>query len=263
MALRIRTSPRRNPQKERETINSTDDDLETALLSPTKLSNFHEDMEIDLPPPAAPTMSPSPSRPSGRERRNPSITPRKFTRFFTPRIVETTRPSSSRRALIDITQPALNETSPARTTRRTGILDSSPPPEFPRDLKRRKVFHTPDATPDSKEHGYHGRHSGESDALHSSPCERSSATLYKTIEEEPPVEAKRIVPLRSRGFGGQILERNHGSTAGRFGRQHHVYPVNGKFPSQHSRFSTNQGRLARSYSTIPYQTERCTHQHEY
>lgn len=68
----------------------------------------------------------SPPPPSGKERRNPSVTPRRFRKFFTP----TTRSMRARRILSDLDEPSLNRQQPPSSPRslRSGddVLGSSP-----------------------------------------------------------------------------------------------------------------------------------------
>lgn len=79
-----------------------------------------------------------------KEKKAPSITPRRFTRFFTPRSNGSST-KSSRRLLFDVGS-ATNARSPAQSS---PLKPFSPangqentPPPFTRDLKRRKVAHT-------------------------------------------------------------------------------------------------------------------------
>ncbi|KAL1878065.1 hypothetical protein VTK73DRAFT_8116 [Phialemonium thermophilum] len=88
-----------------------------------------------------------------KERRNPSITPRKFKRFFTPRSRVPSVPSAARRALRDLAGPVLNRcqtpSSPLKPILEGGILrDNSQPADQHRAPKRRKVLHrTPETSP--------------------------------------------------------------------------------------------------------------------
>lgn len=68
----------------------------------------------------------SPPPPSGKERRNPSVTPRRFRKFFTP----TTRSMRARRILSDLDEPSLNRqqlpSSPRSLRGGDDVLGSSP-----------------------------------------------------------------------------------------------------------------------------------------
>ncbi len=168
-----------------------------------------------------------------KERRNPSVTPRKFRRFFTPRshgaII------SARQALQEITQPNLKrngvQSSPLPPFQGIGGLDSSG--MFTRDIKRRKMLHTPEPTPE------HAR-GGSNEQVHnsiqqgayipSSPCERALHFIDEEDELLPTTPTwgppERIVPFADRGLAGQLLNLSIQGSSGT-GRQHHVYPVEG------------------------------------
>jgi hypothetical protein len=75
---------------------------------------------------SSPVFSSPPPPPSGKERRNPSVTPRRFRKFFTP----TTRSMRPRRILSDLDEPSLNRQQMLLSPRslRSGgdVLGSSP-----------------------------------------------------------------------------------------------------------------------------------------
>ena len=203
----------------------------------------------------------SPPRPSNgrKERRNPSVTPRKFNRFFTPRSHGYQQTTASRHALNDITAPANNrgvaQSSPLRP-KTPDSQENQNPMLFARDLKRRKLVHTPEGSPErsflSKRKGVVAGNGGKARAnshnIQSSPCERvgrstpytgevdeleeleeAEAGVYEDDEDEeqllPPKPVKRIVPLSDRGLGGRLLQLSLGNSI----RQHHEYPVNGAY----------------------------------
>ncbi|TVY36695.1 Cell division cycle protein [Lachnellula subtilissima] len=190
-----------------------------------------------------------------KERRNPSVTPRKFNRFFTPRSHGYRQTTASRRALNDITAPANNhntvQSSPLRPKNSSDNQENQSPLLFERDLKRRKLDHTPEGSPErsflSKRNGVitgnGGKARGSSQNIPSSPCERVRSTLYTEDREEleeleeveaegdydedeepflPPKPVERIVPLSDRGLAGRLLQLSLGNSI----RQHHEYPVN-------------------------------------
>ncbi|KAL2075297.1 hypothetical protein VTL71DRAFT_240 [Oculimacula yallundae] len=184
-----------------------------------------------IPPPHSPTRK-------NKERRAPSVTPRKFTRFFAPRSSHGSLPNTrSRKALIDIAAPnAINrytQSSPLQPFRDINGQESSPL-GFTRESKRRKVFHTPEL-PDGKELGYVGAHDEESNTagLLSSPCERAVRDLHFIEEDDetmsevedgelhPTEPVKQIVRLQHRGLAGQLLHRSIGTST-----RHYSYPVN-------------------------------------
>ena len=71
------------------------------------------------------------------------------------------------------------------------------------------------------------------DQIPSSPCARITGEVGDAEDEEAgkfrasSAPLNRIVPLASRGLGGQLLNRTLGRST-RSRRQHLVYPVNGK-----------------------------------
>ncbi|TVY84230.1 Cell division cycle protein cdt2 [Lachnellula suecica] len=187
-----------------------------------------------------------PSIPEGqKERRNPSITPRKFNRFFTPRSHGSRQITASRQALVDITAPANNrgvtQSSPIRP-KSSDSLENQNPMIFGRDLKRRKLVHTPEGSPERKKYGIargsgrKARHSSQN--LQSSPCERQNTSFLEEVDEMeitdleeesdededilPPKPVKRITALSDRGLGASLLNLSLGNSI----RQYHEYPVN-------------------------------------
>ncbi|KAK3398940.1 WD40-repeat-containing domain protein [Sordaria brevicollis] len=94
-----------------------------------------------------PIPSSPPSRSSAKERRNPSITPRKFKRFFTPRVIaNNSNPTASQRALRDLAGPLLQRghtpSSPLRPISEEEIPDVLPSlQDAQRSSKRRKIAH--------------------------------------------------------------------------------------------------------------------------
>ncbi|EKD19974.1 uncharacterized protein L3040_002347 [Drepanopeziza brunnea f. sp. 'multigermtubi'] len=169
---------------------------------------------------ASKNLTPPRSTKKRKERRDPSVTPRKFKRFFTPQSYRSAVNPVSRKFLNDITaQPAMNrntQSSPLRPFRRlvTG-QDSSPLGFASRESKRRKVH---DMVNQGKEVGYVGPHDG----VMSSPCERAvkySGEMDTECESEdeddgilpPHGTVKRTVRLEERGLGGQLLRRSIGT----------------------------------------------------
>ncbi|KAI6708845.1 hypothetical protein PZA11_006087 [Diplocarpon coronariae] len=163
-----------------------------------------------------------------KERREPSVTPRKFTRFFAPKIYGSLPRSKARQALNDITTPALNritQSSPIRPFRDTDGPGSSPLGLLTRESKRRKFYHALETS--NKEHGFVGSHH---DGVMSSPCERAmhafgdgDSESEEEIEEPVrPQPLKRIRRMEDRGLGGQLFSRSIGTST----RQRCVYPVN-------------------------------------
>ena len=207
-------------------------------------TNFAEESVLPSSPPVPSSRNLSPPRASGKESRQPSVTPRKFRRFFTPRS-HGYQHSSARRALYEISAPALNrnvtQSSPLRPFRNINSKEETPH-SFIRGSKRQKTTHTPETPPQKGSRPFHCTASESievenGEMILSSPCERAAPdTNYldrDSIEEEQeqeypqPVEPlKRIISRVDMGLGGQLLNLSIGSSVGRR-RQNYVYPVNG------------------------------------
>ncbi|KAG0648899.1 Cell division cycle cdt2 [Hyphodiscus hymeniophilus] len=208
-----------------------------------------QELPLSNPPSSSPQAPPPDYGQSGRkERRQPSITPKKFSRFFTPRSLLPKGPA--RQILNDITSPSNNRrgvlSSPIQFNGRVDRDDN--PSTFPRGLKRRKLLHTPEEISEhilagSKAQEEYERLQDENvdddlQNLQSSPCER--AANLDRVEEEEEVEGmelesemeekysrplQRIIPIDHRGHGGSLLQSMSGLPT-RSRRQHHAYPVN-------------------------------------
>ncbi|KAJ5770358.1 uncharacterized protein N7511_002409 [Penicillium nucicola] len=97
-----------------------------------------------LPPPEPPSSPPSISSDAGgrrRARKPPTVTPRSFRRFFTPRSLlptadNTTTPSTSRQALRALTSPAVNRLGPAFSRTSKAGSTRSPHDGLPEDFVR-------------------------------------------------------------------------------------------------------------------------------
>ncbi|EAQ90617.1 hypothetical protein CHGG_02552 [Chaetomium globosum CBS 148.51] len=178
-------------------------------------------------------LSSPPRAPSthGKERRNPSITPRKFQRFFTPRSRVSSKPSAARKALCDLTAPALNRyqtpSSPLKPISEELYL---PLPQEAHRGKRRKFNHS---TPE-KQTTYLPSPLQSSPLLPTadlrpglaSPIQslRSRRALQDVVyrdddvsedeDEVPEVMAaplKAPVPLHRWGLGAQLVQRMTGA----------------------------------------------------
>jgi hypothetical protein len=246
-------------------------------------SGFSQEIPLSNPQSSFSPQRPPPTygRDGRKERRNPSITPRKFSKFFTPRSQASTNSTSARQALNDITAPSNNRpgvlSSPIRFTSRIRAEKKDNLSTFPRDLKRRKLLHTPEPTPErtyphTKEHGFEVLEDEDEDNddfpnIQSSPCERAAHLDRK--EEEDKVEddenvyqepLRRIIPIGRRGLGGKLLQSMSGLPT-RNGRQHHVYPTNGNDSFDGLRgteLTTSQiGKMRLHLSTANQQTCIC------
>lgn len=189
----------------------------------------------------------SPQPPSTRERRNPSVTPRKFRKFFTPRSYGPATRASTRNALHDITTNNVHQSqsSPIRAPRSLNELSNEPPssPPVPRDLKRRKLFHTTpstspiNASPRENCPGFEFMENikpkdNNSLKVDSSWSQMASAVVEPIVQSTPKVLVKRINTVDNRGLASQLLHMNIGSSS--TGRTQRFVPyVNGTLPSSH------------------------------
>ncbi|KAK6834908.1 WD40 repeat-like protein [Apiospora arundinis] len=174
-----------------------------------------------------------PRRSHGKERRNPSITPRKFKRFFTPRPnlrSHSTHISPARKALRDLAGPQINNRyqTPAPSS------PLQPPNEEDEDqvidenfasndraTKRRKFNHTPESSPCRPEPLEYGsiKPSPISKPALLSPIGslQSSQGVLGSQESDDdddiPIAkpVKRLAPLTARGLGAQMLQRELGA----------------------------------------------------
>ncbi|KAI0122942.1 WD40-repeat-containing domain protein [Xylariales sp. AK1849] len=182
-----------------------------------------------------------PRRSNGKERRNPSITPRKFRRFFTPRVSSHLSPaniSPARKALRDLAAPDLNKqyhtptpSSPLRPPTRDDHVQDENDIGNAR-VKRRKIHHTPDSSPcrpQPLEPSANLRPSVEKsallspiDSLQSSQVLESDESEDEDMFDQEPVE--RVACPTSRCLAGQILQREMGGTP-RAGRSYVSNPV--------------------------------------
>ncbi|TQS34622.1 hypothetical protein Golomagni_04987 [Golovinomyces magnicellulatus] len=160
-------------------------------------------------------------------RRDPSVTPRKFKRFFTPRNIKSFE-ACSPETFLEIVEP-ISKVGDIRSSsvRRFEDLNTSPLENLLPDRKKR--CNTPSSCP--------GYAAGKKDLnlatgctrdtqneLHLlSPCEH--AIRISNIRIEKSNISKRILPLRSRGLAGQLFERSFGHSFGIEGKSH-IYPVN-------------------------------------
>lgn len=162
---------------------------------------------------------------SRKQRRPPPITPKRFTRFFTPRNSShgSSRASlsSSGRQLQDITRAAVNRNAATRTTPRKTVnfVDiEAPPVRTPssRECKRKNPYLSPESSPAQ---------------FHSSPSKRSryvSPDPVDVLEDEPEIEEAPVftAPIRRLGtLGGtsRRLQRSFGGilSVGRGFRRDH------------------------------------------
>ncbi|KAK4127844.1 WD40 repeat-like protein [Parathielavia appendiculata] len=174
---------------------------------------------------------PGASTSRGKERRNPSITPRKFQRFFTPRSRVSSKPSAARKALCDLTAPALNRcqtpSSPLKPIseelgmphhqdshrgKRRKINHSTPEKQLnhlPSPLKSSPLLPTADLRPALRS-PFRSLRSRQ--ALQDGVYRDDDVPEDDQEELEPTVaEPKKPVPLHRRGLGAQLVQRMTGA----------------------------------------------------
>ncbi|KAI1175486.1 WD40-repeat-containing domain protein [Nemania sp. FL0916] len=178
----------------------------------------------------------SPPRRSRKQRKDPSITPRKFERFFTPRSRVPSQPSPARKALRALGAPSVNQRyqTPAPSSPLKPLFEEEEnggnggnvddgslalPCRLP---KRRKMQHTPESSParpspaDCPSYGLSGGLLSPMRSLNSSQelCELddddddddSSRAMWQPPSQPP----KPLVALPRRGTAGQLAQRELG-----------------------------------------------------
>ncbi|KAI0872740.1 WD40-repeat-containing domain protein [Hypoxylon argillaceum] len=180
-----------------------------------------------------------PRQRSGKERKDPSITPRKFKRFFTPRSRSRvpSQLSPARKALRDLGAPTINQRyqTPAPSSPLRPVFEEEPEDE---DLmlqsyqvpKRRKIQHTPESSPirllpTGLSYGL------EAGLLSPIQSLSSSQELCDVDDEYSDEElllssypSKPLVSLPSRGLAGQLAQRELGGLP-RAGRSYMSFPA--------------------------------------
>jgi hypothetical protein len=187
-----------------------------------------------------------PRHSNGKERKNPSITPRKFRRFFTPRPRvpshhRSAHISPARRALRALAAPEVNNryqtpapSSPLKPPTEEDYIQGENAVENTR-AKRRKIHHTPESSPCRPQHLESSTHVqpsvGGLALLSPMLSMKSSQELSESDESEDedllsqkPI--KRLSPLTSRGMAGHLIQRETGGMP-RPGRSYMSYPVAG------------------------------------
>lgn len=164
---------------------------------------------------------------SKKEKRQSSVTPRKFTRFFTPRSHRSFVASSFRGALNDIMAPVRyrNGIQSCPLTPVNGLLgQENVHVAFPRDMKRRKLLHTPSSSPDesspeksckfSRLFDIHIEDLEEYSNIQTSACQPNSEECYKEghMQVRPKTYplVQRIQQLEARGLAGRLVQLSLG-----------------------------------------------------
>ncbi|KAI0201251.1 WD40-repeat-containing domain protein [Astrocystis sublimbata] len=175
---------------------------------------------------------------SGKERKDPSITPRKFKRFFTPRNRVPSQPSPARKALRNLAAPAVNQRyqTPAPSSPLAPVFEEELHVEDPDHQsysvpKRRKIQHTPESSPvrpSPLATISHGLDPGLLSPIRSLCSSQDICELDdESSDEDLPTISLPPKPLRSlpnRGLAGQLAQRELGGLP-RAGYAHMSYPA--------------------------------------
>lgn len=176
-----------------------------------------------------------PQRRLGKEKRNPSITPRKFRRFFTPRSRVSSHGSPACKALRDIALPELNRLpTPALSSPPKQLFDNGedPPAHNGGQAKRRKINNCPESSPcqpsfDTDAVRFQLSNTAKPGLL--SPI-KSLASSQEILEDDGSEDEtrplRRLSPLTTRGLAGHLLQRQLGAMP-RSGRSYMSFPVSG------------------------------------
>ncbi|KAI8625361.1 WD40-repeat-containing domain protein [Xylariaceae sp. FL1651] len=178
-----------------------------------------------------------PRQRSGKERKDPSITPRKFKRFFTPRSRVPSQLSPARKALRDLGAATLNQryqtpapSSPLKPLFEEEAQDENIEFQSCRIAKRRKTHHTPESSPirPSPLGVSHGLRPGLLSPIRSLNSSQEISESDEECSEDdlliPPQPSKRLLPLSTRGLTSQIAQRELGGLP-QAGRAYMSYPA--------------------------------------
>jgi hypothetical protein len=166
----------------------------------------------NLPSPQSQASPLQPASQGTKERRKPSVTPRRFNRFFTPRSIlypNFNRQGRSRHALFDITRNSRNSL-PAKFER-----DSSPPsiaddendaPLSPTSLRKRRRIHASLSSPTrpSFSKRLRAQLSQAEDGLYSPSA---ALTPSPEIDNHRQANPQRINKTYARDIGTRIMQR--------------------------------------------------------
>lgn len=196
-----------------------------------------------------------------KEKRNPSITPRKFKKFWTPQPQRSYGAPNgpSRRGLLFVQNLRSSHLPSGQNVQSSPVQppafdEENPSPDFPRHLKRQKRSHILDAgeskdlsfAPAHHEPNSESRSGSNNEEIQSSPCPRGSGSCLRTDEssdsdEEEAIETPRpnvanpkqlAKPVQRWNYDGglsaQLFEMQLGRGS-RPGRLRYDYPINGMF----------------------------------
>ena len=199
------------------------------MASPARHRARHELASSQEPSTALTSMSPplrrSPRKTNVKLRRSPTVTPKRFGRFFTPRTLlqRGTRFRVSRLALGDITASAGNIKQGKRQVRATGDALSADNPQESgllgckdvSNLRKRKMLHGPEVTHEKSDSSKRIRYrsSSISSEFENTDCDAGNGVCQGSDEDELyPSESiqdlpKPIIRSRFRGPLGTVSRR--------------------------------------------------------
>lgn len=182
--------------------------------------------------PQLPSHTPPRNRSSRKERRQPSITPRRFSRFFDAQRTASMSSPSGRALKAIVNNRQSIQSSPLKCSK---ILEAdgeeNESPSTPREFKRRKRV-TGDSDFDEAYLGHPAkRRKGQVlDDFSISPFPDVNVQVLEdvgtgkgVVQKEKPT--KRINPFENRGFSARVLQSSLGITRSR--QPNLAYPVNG------------------------------------
>ena len=191
---------------------------------------------------SSPVAASSDAGDGSRARKPPSVTPRTFRRFFTPRssLTRSGGVSSARRALRDITTPASNRGGSDAAARHSAGLtpfpdifadgDESAGPRVPSMGRRRKALASPETSPDLSGRAKRRRTHHPTLILEDAPRdEPPSSPLGTLLEHEEaskalaaahPVRKETVARFKRSSVAARILQRSMGEECGGLVRAH-------------------------------------------
>ncbi|KAI3323010.1 WD40 repeat-like protein [Xylariaceae sp. AK1471] len=204
-------------------------------------AEISSNVTMSLPVPNEdPRLLSPPRQRSGKERKDPSITPGKFKRFFTPRSRVPSKVSPARKVLRDLGASTLNQRyqTPAPSSPLRPLFEEEPEStdedlelQSCRLAKRRKIQHTPESSPARPSplgvsFGFEAGLLSPIRSLSSSQeiCESDEEYSDAVDVPTPSHPSRRLQPLSSRGMTGQLAQRELGALP-RAGHAYMSYPA--------------------------------------
>lgn len=198
---------------------------------PSSQDTFYEENKISLEKENVRSSPPRPQSSSGnllsvtKERRNPTVTPKRFNKFFAPRNSLSTRggrQSKSGRQLQDITRNAINRRRSGQAVRDEFAGDAESDIQSSRPLKRRK--YSTDLQSSPPQHSSPLKHVQAVDPIPILEDDLSEAETLPEVFEQLGPFPRSVRRLQKPGASRRILERSFGGydalSRGRRGTDH-------------------------------------------